>query len=175
VDENGYGGGHDHPAEETTVTENQEKVRTLIKDSRIAMLATIDEQGRIVSQPMATQDVEPDADLWFITERSSDKVANIGRDNRVNVSYSSSDSWVSVAGRAEVVDDVEKLKELWGTFTGAWLEGGPENPENVLIRVEAASAEYWDSPGSKVTQVLNLIKAKTTGQRFEGDNETVDL
>jgi general stress protein 26 len=124
---------------------------------------------------MATQDVEPDADLWFIAERSSEKVANIRRDPRVNVSYSSSDSWVSVAGTAEVVDDVAKLEELWNTFTDAWLEGGPENPENILIRVAADSAEYWDSPGSKVTQVLNLLKAKATGERFEGDNKTVDL
>jgi general stress protein 26 len=157
------------------VTENQDKVRKLIKDSRIAMLTMLDEQGRIVSQPMATQDVEPDADLWFIAERSSEKVANIRRDPRVNVSYSSSDSWVSVAGTAEVVDDVAKLEELWNTFTDAWLEGGPENPENILIRVAADSAEYWDSPGSKVTQVLNLLKAKATGERFEGDNKTVDL
>jgi general stress protein 26 len=148
------------------VTENQDKVRKLIKDSRIAMLTMLDEQGRIVSQPMATQDVEPDADLWFIAERSSEKVANIRREPRVNVSYSSSDSWVSVAGTAE---------ELWNTFTDAWLEGGPENPENILIRVAADSAEYWDSPGSKVTQVLNLLKAKATGERFEGDNKTVDL
>jgi general stress protein 26 len=156
------------------VTE-QDKVKKLIKDSKIAMLTTLDPQGRIVSQPMATQDVEPDADLWFIAERSSEKVANIRRDSRVNVSYSSSDSWVSVAGTAEVVTDPAKMKELWNTFTDAWMEGGPENPENVLIRVHADTAEYWDSPGSKVTQVLNLLKAKATGERFEGDNKTVDM
>lgn len=157
------------------MTEHQDNVRKLIKDSRIAMLTTLDREGRIVSQPMATQDVEPDADLWFIAERSSEKVANISRDPRVNVSYSSRDSWVSVSGRAAVVDDVAKLRELWDTFTDAWMEGGPENPENILIRVSAESAEYWDSPGSKVTQIVNLFKAKVTGRRFEGENETVDL
>ena len=155
--------------------QGREKVRELIKDSRVAMLATLDAEGRIVSQPMATQDVEPDADLWFIAERSSEKVANIRREPRVNVSFSSGDSWVSVAGTAEVVDDVERLRDLWNTFTDAWMEGGPENPENILIRVSADTAEYWDSPGSKVTQVLNLVKAKATGERYEGDNRTVDL
>ena len=55
------------------------------------------------------------------------------------------------------------------------MEGGPENPDNILIHVEADSAEYWDTPGSKVTQVVNLVKAKVTGERFEGDNEQVDL
>ena len=32
--------------------------------------------------------------------------------------------------------------------------------------MQAESAEYWDSPGSKVTQVLNLVKAKVTGERY---------
>ena len=68
-----------------------------------------------------------------------------------------------------------RLAELWNTFTDAWLEGGPENANNVLIRVTGDSAEYWDTPGGKVTQLANLVKATVTGKRFEGDNETVHL
>ena len=153
----------------------QAKVHELIEKSRMAMLTTIDEDGRLVSKPMATQDVEFDGDVYFIAERSSHKVRNIERDARVNVAYAGSSAWVSLSGDAEVVDDQQKLSELWNTFTDAWLEGGPENPENVLIKVTAASAEYWDTPNSKVVQVVNLVKAKVTGKRFEGDNETVDL
>ena len=74
-----------------------------------------------------------------------------------------------------MVDDQAKLAELWNTFTDAWMQGGPENPENILIHVEADTAEYWDSPGAKVTQLANLVKSKVTGRRLEGDNETVDL
>ncbi len=151
------------------------KVADLMNDIRIAMLTTRDEQGRLVSRPMATQDVEFDGDLWFITERSAAAVAHLAVHPSVNVAFSGSSSWVSLAGTARVVDDPEKLAELWDTFTGAWMEGGPENPENVLIHVSADTAEYWDSPGSKVTQVVNLVKAKVTGERFEGDNEVVDL
>jgi general stress protein 26 len=124
---------------------------------------------------MATQDVEFDGDVYFIAERSSHKVRNIERDPRVNVAYSGSGSWVSLSGDAVVLDDPERLAELWDTFTDAWMEGGPENPENVLIKVTASSAEYWDTPNSKVVQVVNLVKAKVTGERYEPDNETVEL
>jgi general stress protein 26 len=155
--------------------DRQAKVREIIKDSRMAMLTTIDEDGRLVSKPMATQDVEFDGDVYFIAERSSHKVRNVQRDPRVNVSYAGSSAWVSLSGDAEVVDDPAKLAELWNLFTDAWLEGGPDNPENVLIKVTASSAEYWDTPNSKVVQVVNLVKAKVTGRRFEGDNESVDL
>jgi general stress protein 26 len=155
--------------------DQQQKVRDLIKSSRIAMLTSISPDGTLVSKPMANQDVEFDGDVWFIAERASEKVRNIEANPHVNVAYSTNSSWVSLAGRASVVDDPAKLRELWNTFTDAWMEGGPENPNNVLIKVDADSAEYWDSPGSKVTQVVNLIKAKVTGERFEGDNEKVDL
>ncbi len=165
----------DHATEHTSSDEATAKVAGLVKGIRVAMLTSIDPQGRLVSRPMATQDVEFDGDVWFIAERSAEHTLNLRSRPQVNVAYASSSSWVSLAGTAEVVDDPARLEEYWNTFTDAWMEGGPENPENVLIRVEADSAEYWDSPGSKVTQVLNLIKAKTTGKRFEGDNETVDL
>ncbi len=162
-------------SDETSQQDRQDKVRDLIRSTRLAMLTSVDQDGRLVSMPMATQDVEFDGDVWFIAERDSHKAHNISRNPEVNVAYASRDSWVSLSGRAEVVDDQEKLAELWNTFTGAWLEGGPENPNNILIRVTAGSAEYWDSPGSKVTQVANLVKAKVTGSTFDGDNEKVDL
>lgn len=151
------------------------KVAGLVKGIRVAMLTSTDAQGRLVSRPMATQDVDFDGDIWFITERSAEHTRNLQGDPRVNVAYSGDSSWVSVAGTAEVVDDPERLKEYWNLFTDAWLEGGPENPENVLLHVSADTAEYWDSPGSKVTQVVNLVKATVTGERFEGDNRVVDL
>jgi general stress protein 26 len=162
-------------SDQTTHEDKQEKVRDLIRSTRLAMLTSVAPDGRLVSKPMATQDVEFDGDVYFIAERDSEKVRNITAHPAVNVAYASNDSWVSLAGRAAVVDDQAKLAELWNTFTDAWLEGGPENPNNILIKVSADSAEYWDTPGSKVTQVVNLVKAKVTGKRFEGDNETVDL
>jgi general stress protein 26 len=155
--------------------DRQEKVRDLIRSTRLAMLTSVDPDGRLVSKPMATQDVDFDGEVWFICERDSQKARNIMANPRVNVAYASRDSWVSLSGTAEVVDDRAKLEELWNTFTDAWLEGGPENANNVLIRVTGDSAEYWDTPGGKVTQLANLVKAKATGKRFEADNETVDL
>jgi general stress protein 26 len=156
------------------MSDESRKVAELVDGIRIAMLTTRD-GDRLVSRPMATQDVEFDGDVWFVTERSAPWVAQLETSPQVNVAYAGRSSWVSLSGRAKVVDDVERLKEYWNTFTDAWLAGGPENPENVLVHVEAHSAEYWDSPGSKVTQVVNLVKARVTGERYEADSGVVDL
>ena len=166
--------------EENAMSEHDDgtrKVADLIKDIRIAMLTHADSNGVLVSHPMATQEVEFDGDVLFVAERDSHKARDIATQSpaRVNVAYSSNSSWVSLSGTATIVDDSAKLAELWNSFTGAWLEGGPENPNNIIIKVSADSAEYWDSPGAKVTQIANFVKAKVTGERIEGDNEVVDL
>ena len=157
--------------------DGRKKVAELIKDTKVAMLTHVNSSGVLVSHPMATQQVEFDGDVLFIAERDSHKVRDITSQSpaRVNVSYSSNSSWVSLSGTATIVDDEAKLAELWDGFTGAWLEGGPENPNNIIIKVNADSAEYWDSPGAKVTQVANFVKAKITGKRLESENEVVDL
>lgn len=151
------------------------KVAELIDGIKIAMLTTVTPDGRLVSHPMATQDAEFDGTVRFIGERQSQKVTNLETNPQVNVAFSGSGSWVSLSGTARVVSDPAELRRYWDTFTDAWLEGGPDNPNNVLIEVEGASAEYWDNPGSKVVQVLNLVKAKVTGRRYDGDNEEVEI
>ena len=138
--------------------ENIQKVRDIIKGTRIAMLTHVDEDGRLVSKPMATQEVDFDGTVRFIAERASDQGMDIQKNPNVNVAYSGNGAWVSLSGTARIVNDTDKLRELWSSFTGSWLEGGPENPNNVLIEIDADTAEYWDTPGgSKVTQVANLI------------------
>ena len=152
------------------------KVRELIRKTRIAMLTHADQQGQLISKPMATQDVDFDGTVYFIAERTSDQVQDLQQRPSVNVAYAGESAWVSLTGTALVLNDVEKLKELWDGFTGSWLEGGPENPDNVLIEITGRSAEYWDTPGGgKVTQVANLVKAKLTGSTIKGDKGVVDL
>ncbi|GAA2007475.1 MULTISPECIES: pyridoxamine 5'-phosphate oxidase family protein [Nocardioides] len=163
-------------AHDQSTSEQEQRVVELLKDSKVAMLTYLDPSGKLLSKPMATQDVDFDGTLYFIAERGSDKVQALVADSRVNVSYSNNGSWVSVAGTASVVNDETKLKELWSSFTDSWLEGGPENPENVLVEVTPDSAEYWSAPGgSTIISLTNLVKAKLTGSRIEGDNEQVDL
>ena len=85
------------------------------------------------SVPMARQEVEPDAEMWFIASRDTRHVADIQAEPRVSLTFSSRDSWVALTGRAEVVEDRAKLEELWNTFAEAWLPGGPDNPDAVLL------------------------------------------
>ena len=152
------------------------KVAELAKDIRVGMLTTIDEEGHFVSRPMAQQEVEFDGDLWFFAERDSRKVAHIAAQPLVSVTLTSNDTWISLCGTARVVTDVAKAKELWNPFVEAWLPQGPEDPSVVLIEFSSDTAEYWDTPGGRVSSVLSFVKAKVTGKPYDGgENETVKM
>jgi len=162
---------------EDTRQESIEKVNDLIKDVQIAMLTTID-GGTLRSRPMQTQEAEFDGDLWFFTSTDTHKTDEIGKDNRVNVAYASpsDNTYVSVSGTASLVNDKEKIEELWNPILKAWFPKGLDDPTLILLKVSVEQAEYWDSASSTVVQVVGFVKALVTGERADGgDHGKVNL
>jgi general stress protein 26 len=151
---------------------DQQRLVELIDDIPIAMLTTFGVDGPR-SLPMAKQEAEASAEMWFITGRDTDHVRAIQHDPRVAVTFSARDTWVAVTGRAYVVDDLDKLKELWNTFAEAWLPEGPEDPNATLIRVDVERGEYWDTPGGKIASLVSFAKTKLGGDTFDTEHGTV--
>ena len=151
-----------------------QKLVDLLEDLPIGMLTTFGPEGPR-SVPMARQEVEPSAELWFITARDTEHTRAIQAEPRVSLTFSARDTWVAVYGSAAVVDDRDKLAELWNTFAEAWLPGGPDDPNAVLLRVDIESGEYWDTPGGKVASLLSFAKTKLTGDTYDADHGIVDV
>jgi general stress protein 26 len=158
-----------------TDTTPTQRVAELIKDFRFAMLTTRAAEGRLVAHPLTVQEAEFDGDLWFLVSRSASFVDDLRRDDRVGVSLSSNDSWVSLSGTAELVDDPAKVRELWSPTVEAWFTDGPDDPDVGLLRFSAESAEYWDSPGGKIASLFSFVKAGVTGEPYDAENEKVEL
>jgi general stress protein 26 len=154
----------------------KDKVLELIKDARIAMVATRGDDGRQHARPMGTNTVNFDGHLWFFSDADSPKIAEIRRDPQVLLTYSDENKqhYVSIAGTAEVVQDAAKAKELWTEGLRVWFPKGAEDPEIALIKVKVEIAEYWDSPSSTMLYAYGYVKAVTTGERPNGgENATV--
>jgi general stress protein 26 len=151
-----------------------QKLVDLLDDLPIAMLTTFGAEGPR-SVPMARQEVEPSAQLWFISARDTAHVRAVEREPRVSLTFSARDSWVAVYGRAAVVDDRDKLAELWNTFAEAWLPGGPDDPNAVLLRVDVEHGEYWDTPGGKVASLISFAKTRVTGDTYDAEHGVVDV
>jgi general stress protein 26 len=154
-----------------------EKVRDMIEDIRIAMMTTVDEQGHLVSRPMAALQVDEDGTIWFFTKRSSPKVDQIDHnDHRVNLSFASvSDAdYVSVSGQAQEFDDKIKINELWNPQAKAWFPEGKDDPELTLLKVHIDMAEYWSANDSRMIRFIQQATAVITGNPPKmGENEKV--
>lgn len=156
------------------------KLAKLIDGIQFAMLTTLTPDGELHSRPMATHDQKSLDELWFFTYRNSGKVHEIDRDHHVNLAYADPDKnrWVSVAGQATVIEDVEKARELWSPALKAWFPDGPQTKDLALLKVVPESAEYWDSSSKKMVKLFGLAKAVLSGERYDADkdeNDRVDL
>lgn len=158
--------------------EELEKLRELIEGIDIAMLSTQARDGRLVSRPLSTQQMDADGHLWFVTDRNSHKADEIEKNPQVNVAYAapSDNTFVSVAGIAEVRDDRNKLHELWSPAMSIFYPKGEDDPDLCLLKVRMQSAEYWDSPGGLIGNVLYLAVTAITGDAGSlSDNQRMEF
>ncbi len=153
----------------------------LIKDMRFGMFTTHHANGHLHSRPLTTQNksVDEDTALWFFVSRGSDTVKDIGFDDSVAVSYADPgrDAYVSVSGRARLVEDMERKRHLWSTMNEAWFPGGVEDPDLALLRLDIAHADYWDVKTNKLVQLFKMAAAAVTGKPPEdmGEHRRIDM
>lgn len=162
---------------EDTRQESIEKLKTLTEGIDFCMLTTIN-GGQLRSRPMSTQEFGSDGELWFFTSDQTHKVDEIEADDRVNAAYSKPNDnvYVSVSGRGAIVKDRQKIEELWNPILKAWFPDGLDDPTLCLLKVSVEEAEYWDSPNSKIVQLVGFVKALVTGQQADGgDHGKVNL
>jgi general stress protein 26 len=144
-----------------------DRLREQIKDIKIAMLTTVDDDGDLRSRPMATLEVEDDGDLWFFTRIDSPKVEETEREHRVNVAYAapSANRYVSVSGRAELVYDRARINKLWRPEFRLYFPEGRDDPSLVMLRVTPHAAEYWCAPATSIGRALHFVKTMLAGER----------
>lgn len=153
-------------------TEAVQKLEEIIHEIKSGMFTTQSSDQGLHSRPMMYQEFDSKTNkLWFFTGKSTGKVAELKKNPRVNVAFASpkTNSYVSMAGTASVIDDREKEKELWNPFLLAWFPKGLEDPDLCLICVKVQTAEYWENTSSSVVQVIGLAKAIITGKPYESD------
>jgi general stress protein 26 len=157
----------------------REKLWSMIKEYRFAMMTTQEEHEVLRSRPMTTIERDFDGSLWFFAKADSAAVAALKAHPQVSLSYSDPGAFdfVAVAGPAQIVTEVAKKKDLWKPAVQAWFPEGAESPQNVLVKVQPDHAEYWDSNSNKLVQLFTLAKALATGSPpgDSGEHRTVTM
>ena len=154
-------------------TEAIEKVKKLAEGAMQCMFTTNLSQVPLTTRPMATQQVDAQGNLWFMSENDTNKVREIKQDNRVQLFFANlgESEYLSVYGTATVLRDQAKIDELWSPFLKTWFNNGPKDPNLMLIKVAADEGYYWDIKNNTVVQKIKIAYGALTGQTYDDSRE----
>ncbi len=158
-----------------TNSEAQQKLWSMVKDIGFAMLTTED-GGSLRARPMVAAQDDFDGTLWFFTRKSSHKVDEVESEHQVGVTYSDpkSQNYVSLSGRARLLQDKASVAQHWAESMRTWFPKGVDDPEAAVLEVRIESGEYWDAPNSTMVHAYGYIKARLTGESpHPGENQKV--
>ncbi|KQZ82226.1 pyridoxamine 5-phosphate oxidase [Microbacterium sp. Root166] len=153
-------------ADDLTGTAAIERLKELVEDIDFTMLTTRDAEGNLVSRPMSTREMDDTGDIWFFTLEDTKKVDEAEADPEHDVGLAYIDAkghrYVSVAGRARVVHDHAKMKDLYTPDLDIWFENGLETPGIVLLRVTPVECEFWEPRHGKIVTAAGMLRALVT-------------
>lgn len=158
--------------------ENMDKVQAIIKDVKFAMMSTVNKKGDLHAWPMTTNESSLAAkEIWFIGDKTSDVVKDLQDNKAVGLSYATQDAknYVSISGNAELIDDKEKIKELWSAMDSAFFEEGKDDPDVQLIKVVPHGVECWISGSSTINMFKMVAAAMQEGKTAEDVGETFKI
>jgi general stress protein 26 len=154
-----------------------DRVWTLVKDIPVAMVVTHDGQGQNVrARPMAPRPAQEEGAIYFLTDVDSPKAEEIRRNNMICLALADHRSrlYLSISGHAEVVDDRNRIKQIWSVYDKAFWPD-ESDPRIRILRVTPETAEVWEGAGAVVTAV-KLVAATVSGARISlGANQKIEF
>ena len=155
---------------ESSTAKDLQVVLEQIKRIETAMLTTVDSDATLRSRPMATltKDEPFTGALWFFTATASPKVGEIAHYHEVNLSYvdAARATFISISGRAQLVHDPDRARQLWDQRFTAWFPKGLDDPKLALLRVEVEKAEYWDRAAGRMQPCKGLPRHSPAGDQL---------
>jgi general stress protein 26 len=128
------------------------KVRKLLPSFKAAIFVTGVRSGReLHSRPLSLQG-DPKAfggTLWFFADDRSPKVYELAVDTAVCL-FMQNDSathYLQLDGTASLSKDIAKMRELYTPIVKTWFPEGLDDPHLTLIRFDAHTGAFWESPG----------------------------
>jgi general stress protein 26 len=163
---------------ESTMTETSndvDPVWSLAEKIGFCMLTT-QSAGDLRARPMAAHAERLENAFYFLTDVDGHKDDEIAQRPEVCLAFADSkgQKYVSVSGIAEVLNDRDRIKELWSTPAKAWWDN-PDDPSIRVLKVTPSFAEYWDSPGTIVSYIKMAAAALSSSKPDMGDNAKVAM
>jgi general stress protein 26 len=151
-----------------------DKLKKMVDEIKTCLFCTQIKTGEsFTTRPMSTQKVDDEGNLWFLSDKNSNKNAQIREDDGVQLLYTNKphEGFLSIAGHAEIQYDRNKIKELWEPIAKAWFTEGENDPRISVIKVTPTEGYYWDTKHGKMVSFVKILTAMVTGNQDDGGIE----
>lgn len=151
------------------------KLKEIVEKAENCFFCTNIKTGLPISvRPMAVLEVDDAGNLWFMSMKSSIKNKEIVADPFTHLLFQDSkhSGFLNIYGISEIVTDQQKIDDLWKPILKVWFQGGKDDLEISLIKVEPTSVYYWDNKHGDVIafakMAASLVIGKTMDDSIEG-------
>ncbi len=113
------------------------------------------------ARPMTAQIEGEHGPIWFFTARDNAIVQKLASGSRVIATFTSKghDLFATVHGGLHLDNDRAVIDRLWNRFVAAWYEGGKDDPQLALLRLDPERAEIWRDASSMFAGIKLLLGA----------------
>jgi general stress protein 26 len=129
-------------------SDKQKIVEIMKKASDFSFFATSDgDQARV--RPVSSM-VEDDMSVWIATSVASRKVQQIKKNPKVSLAFvqqPQGEKAATIIGEAEIVEDLEQKKRVWGLASydpSQFWPDGPETKDYCVLKINIKKVEWWE-------------------------------
>lgn len=143
-----------------------DKLKSLVNEIMVCLFCTdLKTDDDATCRPMSAIKVCDQGNIWFFSEKDSDKNKAIEADKEVKLFFShpGKSYYLVVNGEAEIIMDKVKIEELWTPMAKIWFKEGKDDPKISIIKVTPSSAYYWDSDGNRMINFFKMVASVVTG------------
>ncbi len=99
--------------------------------------------------------------LYFITSRETDLAKSIVHSATAHYCLVSNDHdyHACMSGEISIINDREKLEELWSPMMAAWFEGGQDNPNITMLKMSLNEASVWASTRNALRFGFEMVRS----------------
>lgn len=128
-----------------SVEKAMEEGLALVERSQIAILTTIDSEGYPNTRAMLRMENEGLKTVWFSTNTSSRKIAQLSVNTRACVYFVDFEKWMGLmlVGDAEILHDAEFRKRLWREGFEKYYPRGVDDPDYSVLRFTAHRGRFY--------------------------------
>lgn len=152
--------------------EAKDKIKELAEGIDFNMMITNLDERPPHTQPMSTKKVDEDGKIWFLSSLKNEHLTNLKVNNDVHLLYIKPNSmeFLSVFGKADIVNDKSIFEELYQSTDDTWFEG-VDDPNLRAISVSPSVAKYWEPKSNKAVTLLKMAYGAITGNHADISKE----